>query len=163
MSQSSVKERFLKNTQWLYIDNDLKTIFSHAGVSSVWLESIKTYLKSTKGPQYANITNTEVLKEINNIEPCELFGFTPDNYFDSYGDSKTQPLTWIRPQSLCKCNIKGYDQVVGHTPVQRGILNMKNAVGGKQNIWLCDAMGINQYLKIEDNEFIVCKFEENEN
>lgn len=35
MSQSEFKERFLKLTQWVYIDEELETIFSHAGVSDV--------------------------------------------------------------------------------------------------------------------------------
>ena len=37
MSSSYNKNRFLDNTQWIYIDN--KTIFSHAGISQVWMNN----------------------------------------------------------------------------------------------------------------------------
>ena len=69
-----------------------------------------------------------------------------------YGDSPTQPSTWIRPGTLCMCNIIGYDQVVGHTP-QRNISKMVQSTKGKQTIWLCDSLGFENYLIIEDGEF----------
>lgn len=131
----SIKDRFLSLTQWIYIHD--KTIFSHAGISKVWLGNNK-------------------IEDINNMEPSEYFGFTPDNLSDYYGTSETQPLTWIRPQILCTCNIKGWDQVIGHTPVKIGIFNIKGVE--EENIWLCDALGINQYLIIDNNTFIPTKF-----
>ena len=138
MSQPEFKERFLNLTRWIYISDELKTIFSHAGISQVWMD---------------NIAHIQSIYEINNLEPSEIFGFTPDNPWDRYGDSKTQPLTWIRPQALCKCNIEGWDQVVGHTPV-KNITNAKQSAKYNQNIWLCDALGVGQYLVI-DNDFII--------
>ena len=39
MAESNFKERFLKLTQWIHIDDDLKVIFSHAGISSVWINN----------------------------------------------------------------------------------------------------------------------------
>lgn len=137
MSIDPLKSRFLFNTQWVYIDEELKTIFSHAGVSQVWMDD----------------AHIQDVHEINNLEPSEAFGFTPDNLYDHSGDSKTQPLTWIRPYALCKCNIEGWNQVVGHTPVQKGIYHAHNTVG-QNNIWFCDALGINQYLIIDNNTFI---------
>lgn len=142
MSQSEFKERFLKLTQWVYIDEELKTIFSHAGVSDVWMKN----------------SEIDSVHDINSLEPSELFGFTP-NYYDCYGDSETQPPVWIRPQALCKCNVKGWDQVVGHTPV-RTIINVGKSAKGKQNIWLCDALGVKQYLVIDNNEFQPKTFEQ---
>lgn len=143
MSQSKFKERFLKLTQWVYIDEELKTIFSHAGVSDVWMKN----------------SEIDSVHDINSLEPSELFGFTPNYYGDCYGDSETQPPVWIRPQALCKCNVKGWNQVVGHTPV-RTIINVGKSAKGKQNIWLCDALGVKQYLVIDNNEFQPKTFEQ---
>lgn len=143
MSQSEFKERFLKLTQWVYIDEELKTIFSHAGVSDVWMKN----------------SEIDSVHDINSLEPSELFGFTPNYYRDCYGDSETQPPVWIRPQALCKCNVKGWDQVVGHTPI-RTIINVGKSAKGKQNIWLCDALGVKQYLVIDNNEFQPKTFEQ---
>lgn len=75
MSESSFKERFLKLTQWIYVNDDLKVIFSHAGVSQVWMDN----------------SGVDDVYKINDLEPSELFGFIPDNYFDRCGTSKTQP------------------------------------------------------------------------
>lgn len=144
MSSDEVRERYLADTQWIYVDDGLKTIFSHAGVSQVWMD------------------NSEIddVHKINDLEPSELFGFSPDNYFDMCGTSKTQPPTWIRPETLCRCNVVGWDQVVGHTPIRK-IYKVVEATKGKQAIWLCDSLGFNNYLVIEDGEFIPKKYEEN--
>lgn len=142
MSEETFKERFLSLTQWVYIDKELNTIFSHAGVSRVWMESV----------------NCDI-EDLNTLIPSELFGFTPDSLFDCYGDSVTQPPTWIRPRALCKCNISGYDQVVGHTPVTHGIVNMRKATKENRNIWLCDALGLSKYLLIENGTFIPSGYE----
>jgi hypothetical protein len=141
MSESVFKERLLDLTQWCYIDDDLKIIFSHAGVSQVWL----------------NDSGIEDVHNINSYEPSQLFGFTPDNYFDNCGYSKTQPLTWIRPESLCMCNVLGYTQVVGHTPCKK-IIEVNKSTKGNQSIWLCDTLGYGEYLVIDDGEFNVKKF-----
>ena len=143
MSVDSLKSRFLNLTQWVYIDEELKTIFSHAGVSDVWMKNSKI----------------DSVHDINSLEPSELFGFTPNYYGDCYGDSETQPPVWIRPQALCKCNIEGWDQVVGHTPVQKGVWHTHNTVG-KNEIWFCDALGVKQYLVIDNNEFQPKTFEQ---
>ena len=142
MSEETFKERFLSLTQWIYIDKELNTIFSHAGVSRVWMESV----------------NCDI-EDLNTLIPSELFGFTPDSLFDCYGDSVTQPPTWIRPRALCKCNISGYDQVVGHTPVTHGIVNIRKATKENRNIWLCDALGLSKYLLIENGTFIPSGYE----
>lgn len=143
MSQPEFKERFLNLTQWIYIDEELRVVFSHAGISQVWMDD----------------NNIKDIHDINDLEPSEVFGFTPDSPWDMYGDSKTQPPTWIRPQALCKCNVEGWDQVVGHTPV-RTIINVGKSAKGKQNIWLCDALGVKQYLVIDNNEFQPKTFEQ---
>lgn len=124
----SNKERFLKNTQWVHVIDNV--IFSHAGISSKWMEN-------------SHIDNP---LDINKLEPSELFGFTPETVLDVYGESKTQPPTWIRPTSLARCCIDDYDQVVGHTPVKK-LSNISNAVLYNRNVFLCDCLGTScEYL-----------------
>lgn len=142
MSESSFKERFLKLTQWVHIDDDLKVIFSHAGISNIWM----------------NNSDIDSVYDINKLEPSELFGFTPDSPYDYYGNSITQPPTWIRPQALYECNIADWDQVVGHTPVIKDIINIREFTKNNRNIWLCDALNISKYLIIDNNEFIPSEF-----
>lgn len=149
LSSPDNHDRFLKNTQWIYIDKNHALLFSHAGVSKVWLDTIKEYLIS-KG--VCVDTDEQVLDSINNIDPCELFGFTPDSQFDMYGDSVTQPLTWIRPQALCKCNVEGWNQIVGHTPVKQ-LFDMQKSTKKHQNIFLCDTLGHKEYLVIDSGGF----------
>lgn len=142
MSQSEFKEKFLNLTQWIYIDEELKTVFSHAGISEYWLKEI---------------AKLDSIYNINNQEPSEIFGFWSDSPFDTYGDSKTQPPTWIRPPVLCKYNIKGWDQVIGHTRTCKGIVNVSKAAKYNQNIWLCDTLEDKEYLVINNREFIPIK------
>ncbi len=40
MSNDPLKSRFLNLTQWIYIDEELKTVFSHAGISEYWLKEV---------------------------------------------------------------------------------------------------------------------------
>ena len=150
-----VKNWFLKNTQWIYRIPDTNIICSHAGISKDWLASVKKYLVRTRGPQYddGTIDLEIVLDLINTIEPCELFGFTDSNYFDTNGTSSCQPCTWIRPSTLIDYTPEGIIQIVGHTPVQEHIFNIED------KIWCCDALGLKEpeYLVIEDGEFKPCK------
>ena len=143
MSEENFKKRFLSLTQWIYVDKELGIIFSHAGISSIWM----------------NNSNIDSVYDINKLEPSELFGFTPDSPYDYYGNSITQPPTWIRPQALCKCNIRDWDQVVGHTPVIQDIANIKRITKKNKNIWLCDALGLSKYLLIENGTFIPSSYE----
>lgn len=160
MSNPEFKEKFLSLTQWIYVDESLKTIFSHAGISSRWLEDVEKYLVLNRGSQYddGTIDIEEVINLINTIEPNELFGFRPSGYMDMCGTSPTQPCTWIRPEVLQSCNVVGFDQVVGHTP-QRGVSKIVQSTKGKQTIWLCDCLGYRGYLVIEDGNFKISKLQ----
>lgn len=138
------KERFLNNTQWIYIYNNL--LFSHAGISSVWLSN----------------NNINSLEEINTLSPSEIFGFTPSKMSDYTGDSPTQPPTWIRPFRLVECGVKGYSHIVGHTTVRFKITNIKeeykklnlnpSIIDDLVDVYCCDALP-NQYLVIDNGEF----------
>ena len=140
-----MKDRFLNLSQWLYVYNNI--VFSHAGISKRFMENVENHLHLHNCP----ISNLLVF--LNTIEPNELFGFTPCKMSDYYGISETQPLTWIRPQTLVDCAIPDYIQVVGHTPVKH-IINIKEVYPeSKADIWLCDNLP-KEYLIIEDNKFI---------
>ena len=134
LSRKENKERFLKDTQWIYIYKPNDILFSHAGISKTWLRR----------------TNV-LLKDINNLPPSELFGFSPgkDNPYDCYGDSIYQPCTWIRPSKLLSDGIKKYTQVVGHTTL-KNILHRKEGRG----FFFCDTC-LKEYLVFEDGRYEV--------
>lgn len=143
LSESHMKERFLNLTQWVHIEGNM--LFSHAGVSQVWWD----YLNLGKP------TKDNLLK-INEIEPSTIFAFTPSRMSDYYGDSYTQPCTWIRPMSLAQNHIKGWDQVVGHTRVRKPGNVMPDLEFYRENwdismreFWCIDALPL-QYMVIED-------------
>lgn len=143
MTEPHTKQRFLDLTQWIHIEDNL--LFSHAGVSKVWWEYLNLG-ESTK----------ENLLKINELDPSPLFGFTPDKMSDFYGDSYTQPCTWIRPMSLSQNHIEGWDQVVGHTRVQNPGNIMPHLEFYRENwgismkeFWCIDALPL-QYMIIED-------------
>lgn len=96
------KKEYLDNTQWCYVINNI--IFSHAGISQTWYNEVQKQHPEVK-----------CFDDINKLEPSELFAFTPEYRWDDYGDSKTQPLTWIRPTTLIEDAIPNTINVVGHT------------------------------------------------
>lgn len=79
--------------------NDEDIIFSHAGVSNIFLEK-------------NNIT-LDQLDDLWKNNPS-AFGFNHDT-LDVYGNHPSQSPLWIRPQALFSDMIEGYSQVVGHT------------------------------------------------
>lgn len=147
------KEDYLELTQWVYIDEEIKTIFSHAGVSIMWMKQI------------AKINS---INEINDLPISDIFGFTPCKMSDYYGISPTQPPTWIRPQTLIEYMPEGWTQVVGHTPILEHLINIGEVFRNgpeKHNcpdLWCCDALDKEEYLIIEDGLFIPKKLNENE-
>lgn len=145
MSTDEFKQRFLNLTQWVYIDGT--NVFSHAGVSKTWLK---------------NIAKIESVEEINNLEPSEIFGFTPMYFDDFTGSSPTQPPTWIRPQILLCCGISGYNQIVGHTPCISKIFSAKFTKFDR-DLWLCDALEKRYYLTINSGVFTPTIYEQDDN
>ena len=125
-----LRDEFLAKTQWIHVIGNI--VFSHAGISKVWLEN-----------------NFLTLDDINMLGPTELFGFTSSNPCDRYGDSPEQPPTWIRPMTLMKVMIPDYIQVVGHTPVEH-CFNVKDEEEIPNDLWLCDALEQGEYLVIEN-------------
>ena len=153
MQTEDVTNWFLSSTQWIYQIPDTNIICSHAGISKTWLSSVARYL----GKNPDNFNMFEVINEINNIEPNELFGFTPSDMWDCYGDSWTQPCTWIRPNSLDEDKLPNIIQVVGHTRDHKGHIYNYN-----KEIWCIDALSdfkddVSRYLVIENGEFKIIK------
>ena len=145
------KEWFLENTQWVLQIDDV--VFSHAGITKRWYEDMCE--------AYPEITCFE---DINNIEPSEMFGFRPCKLSDYYGESETQPCTWIRPAFLCEYGFPEIRYVVGHSTVKT-ITECRKALieqygdlidWAKCEIWLCDTLP-REYLIIDHGEFIPTK------
>ena len=136
-----IKDRFLRLTQWVYIQDNI--VFSHAGITDKFWE----YLNLGDPTEY------NILK-INDIEPSSLFGFTPNRISDYYGDSQTQPLTWVRPVTLLEHNI-GWKQVVGHTRVKTPGELTKQLHGNSwvniPELWCVDALPY-RYMVIENGQ-----------
>ena len=145
------KEWFLENTQWVLQIDDV--VFSHAGITKRWYEDMCE--------AYPAITCFE---DINKIEPSEMFGFRPCKLSDYYGESETQPCTWIRPAFLCEYGFPEIRYVVGHSTVKT-ITECRKALieqygdlidWAKCEIWLCDTLP-REYLIIDHGEFIPTK------
>lgn len=148
---SDNQDRFLNNTQWIYQIPNTNIVCSHAGISEPFLDKVCKYFKNQEGWDF-NIYDTEqLLQHLNDIPPCSLFQFD-GGLWDYYGDSDTQPCTWIRPGTLATCYIPDYIQVVGHTRTTK-VTKLENAP-----IWMCDALDNNGYLVIENGEFVSKKF-----
>lgn len=151
LSKNDVKERYLRDTQWVFTYKNI--LFSHAGVSQEWASNF--------GIQHPD--------EINNMPPSEAFGFRPCKISDYYGTSPTQGPVWIRPQTLVCYALPGWTQVVGHTSAKM-IFNITEAVKTQYkdvddlgieidkvpDIWLCDCLP-REYLVIENDKFIAKK------
>lgn len=149
MSSQSIKKRFLDLTQWVYIYKDL--VFSHAGISDVWFKSLG----------FGSPSKYNILK-INQLSPSEAFAFTPERMSDWSGDSTTQPLTWIRPSSLIRSHIPGWNQVVGHTRLERpgNIITPENKKLydiSMDECWFIDCMPF-QYMVIEGDKRYMKEF-----
>lgn len=143
-----VKNWFLNNTQWIYNIPDTNIVCSHAGIGEIFFEDFKKY--------YGLHINSDEnivpgIVDINKVPPCELFAFN-GGWWDTNGDSVTQPCTWIRPTSLVDCSVKNIIQVVGHTPVDH-IFKTESNEGYCPEIWCCDCLENEEYLIIENGKF----------
>jgi predicted MPP superfamily phosphohydrolase len=84
-------------------------LFTHAGVSSIWLNDIR---------QLADLSeNTTISEEINQLFLIGARGFFGFVGYNIYGDSPESSPIWIRPPSLHNNGLSSYTHVVGHTQV----------------------------------------------
>ena len=158
-----IKDRFLNATQWVYVDGNI--VYSHAGISERWMKD-------------NSLTD---VNQINDLEPSAKFGFTPCKLSDYYGDSVTQPPTWIRPWGLFGNAFGDYTYIVGHT-TEPHITFMKDAamkqymesyfddeckpdqevikmIENTNEVIICDCLGNGEYLIVEDGQFVISKIE----
>ena len=148
------KEWFLENTQWLLQIDDV--VFSHAGITKRWYEDMRK--------KYPEITCFE---DINKIEPSDMFGFRALKISDYYGESETQPCTWIRPAFLCEYGFPEIRYVVGHSTLNHITECRKSLIEQYSNlinwanceIWVCDTLP-REYLIIDHGKFIPTKISE---
>jgi hypothetical protein len=87
----------------VYVTDD-NYIISHAGLSATFMKKMQSRGVGTiEGINEAFAKNRNIL----------LF----DGY-EVHGDDITQSPIWIRPKSLCSDPVAGYNQIVGHTPME---------------------------------------------
>ena len=117
-------------------------IFSHAGITTTWAEVLHD------PPDLAMAMN-----QLFETKP-EAFGFTPcakDKYsenVDPRGDEICQSPLWVRPGSLLRDKLKGYSQVVGHTPQSK--LRIEDGIA------FIDCLATSgEYLILRDGDFQV--------
>lgn len=99
-------------------------IFSHAGVTQDFLE-------------YCNIHSVDEINRCFKNRPWR-FEFLPHHkgeQAENHGDNVWQTPLWVRPKSLLKAAIAGYEQVVGHTQVSR--IEEKKSVHGDKIYLTC--------------------------
>jgi len=135
------------------IDNIL---FTHAGFSPVWLETIfgKGY-KLEEGQTYADLIN-----DIWRYKPKTFCFFAPGNaIFSPYGDDEFQSPVWIRPKSLQRAGKelkKEIIQVVGHT--QQTKIDAKGKTTGSRYYYIDTIPTSGEYLVIENGVISVNTF-----
>lgn len=121
-------------------------MYTHAGISSVWLENMKKRLLDDL--QIPAVSANEIIVAINGMWETHPKVFCYDhNDWGGYGDHVCQSPIWIRPQSLSRCKLAGNTMVVGHT----GVKKISNIDG----IWLTDNIAGGEYLVCIDGEFVV--------
>lgn len=91
-------------------------LFTHAGVSTVWLDRYNR----------EDISIADKVNKIVREHPMSLnFHQNQGRKFSSSGNEITQSPVWIRPESLLKVSAHSY-QVVGHTQIPYPDINTSN-------------------------------------
>jgi hypothetical protein len=129
-------------------------LFTHAGVSSVYMDQV---FNDEFGWKVENIATD--LNELFKYKPRSFqFGeharINKMSYLDPYGDSEDQSPIWIRPKSLMRANYdslrKKVIQIFGHTQIER-IDKKGGATGGRY--YNIDCLGTSgEYAIIIDGE-----------
>lgn len=102
-------------------------IFSHAGVTQNWLDA-------PLGNYYERdiIEGKDVfwkLEDVNKAFKAKQLKYFNHNSFDPYGNSEEESCTWVRPPSLIRFGIEGYNQCVGHTVLTEDSMSYWNLEG----------------------------------
>ena len=137
---SKVLTRNLPNSYLAYTIEDF--VFSHAGISKTWIEGTKRFNKDYPKKLFNNQKGWTV------DELTELTSFY-DGDRSGYGEDKRQGCTWIRINALCNDAINDYNQVIGHTRLQKiSKISMEN----NKELWIVDNGGKNKYLTLNIEE-----------
>ena len=109
-----------------------KYLFSHAGVTQAWAKA-------------NNISFSNIQCSINELfkKQPNAFRFAIGENYSETGDDVHQSPIWVRPNSLGKDSLKGFIQIVGHTP-QPELLLTSNAI-------FIDTLGTTQQYLIINN------------
>lgn len=118
----------------VHIDNEHRTVFSHAGITNTWLRE-----------------NNLRLEDINPLLKSDLEPFRFYRYGPPTGYCVENSPIWVRPNALKSDMYTDEDgvkwrQVVGHTPTPQ--------IVAEQNLVQCDTLP-RQYLIIENNNYII--------
>lgn len=141
-----IREAILPNLKDSYlcykIDNYL---FSHAGVSTQWMEKIHRMYVDDGEPRF----DERILNNYTGWTETELTNVVSFDDFDfsHCGDHPLQGCTWIRPGSLYNNAIDGYNQIVAHTRTSDGEIKLIRLPNGKK-LWLIDTGEENNYLTL---------------
>lgn len=97
--------------EMVYVDRYFPrpVIFSHGGLTNQFLKN-----NGLNSPEEVNDFWISHPQKFNWLEydPLSLHSSRGD------GDNEWQPPTWVRTNALYRDGVKGFDQVVGHTPVR---------------------------------------------
>lgn len=113
----------LRFFEYVHVEKDY--IFSHGGLSKEWLGKKK-------------------IEDLNKKKPI-CFQFVGPN---GYGDNLDEGPLWIRPNSLVKTAVEGYNQVVGHTGLTDGLYTTLDLDNGKK-LYVVDNQKHNGNLILE--------------
>jgi predicted MPP superfamily phosphohydrolase len=144
----SISEVINFNREHLQIAYQIdKIIFSHAGISSEWMDKMFDVWEPK--------TIVEQVNDLFKYKPRKV-GFHLEG-IDPYGQDTYQSPLWIRPNSLMKANKKTLRkkiiQVVGHTKMAK---IDKEGKSDDNRYWFIDVIDTSgEYLVIQDNQIIV--------
>lgn len=101
-------EKHLKFFNIIFVHNNW--IFSHAGISQVWWNTLCTKISPEIVYEVPN-----QLTILNDLLQSKQFHFFQHCSYDPTGDSKEEGPLWIRPNSLVNFGLPNCNQIVGHT------------------------------------------------
>lgn len=133
-----IKNQLLMNLNLLqlcYASPENNVIFSHAGFTKTWCNSVIGNSNIMDLKLFEHTINT-----LFKIQP-ECVEFTPGDEWEETGDEICQTPIWVRPNSLLADKIDNHRQVVGHTC---DTMHIKNGIA------FIDSLMYNQYLVIEN-------------
>lgn len=125
----------------IHVSHDMAkpVIFAHGGLTATFMR----------------LHNLKSIGEVNELwrQKPTAFDWLPNDpetgaYSDNYGDDPWQPPTWVRETALEKDAPKGFNQVVGHTPVRKPLAF--STANGDEVLMTCTLD--NQFIRLPATE-----------